>query len=248
MGAVFSIYAGFYYWAPKITGKMYSETLGQVHFWTLFIGVNLTFFPQHFLGLAGGNFINYDIISYSALSILPLAMVYGPHRQPLFVSEPVRYYPNAFDCKDQIISENRNRAVVYQWINLITGEIYVGSASNGATRLNSYWTPSMLDRDRRIYNNIRQYGHHNFAVVILEDLGPSTTVSNSNLLEREQIYLDIVFSKFRNIKLNLAPTAGNTTGFKHSLESRLSRTGEGTLCLVKFYQNNLLLCNNGTNR
>jgi cytochrome c oxidase subunit 1 len=53
MGAVFSIYAGFYYWAPKITGKTYSETLGQVHFWTLFVGVNTTFFPQHFLGLAG---------------------------------------------------------------------------------------------------------------------------------------------------------------------------------------------------
>jgi len=53
MGAVFSIFAGFYYWAPKIFGKMYSETLGQIHFWTLFIGVNLTFFPQHFLGMAG---------------------------------------------------------------------------------------------------------------------------------------------------------------------------------------------------
>jgi cytochrome c oxidase subunit 1 len=53
MGAVFSIYAGFYYWAPKITGKTYSETLGQIHFWTLFVGVNTTFFPQHFLGLAG---------------------------------------------------------------------------------------------------------------------------------------------------------------------------------------------------
>jgi heme/copper-type cytochrome/quinol oxidase subunit 1 len=53
MGAVFSIYAGFYYWAPKILGKMYNETLGQVHFWTLFIGVNTTFMPQHFLGLAG---------------------------------------------------------------------------------------------------------------------------------------------------------------------------------------------------
>jgi len=53
MGAVFSIFAGFYYWAPKITGKMFSETLGQIHFWTLFAGVNVTFFPQHFLGLAG---------------------------------------------------------------------------------------------------------------------------------------------------------------------------------------------------
>ncbi|RYE15268.1 MAG: cytochrome c oxidase subunit 1, partial [Sphingobacteriaceae bacterium] len=53
MGAVFSVFAGFYYWAPKIFGKMYNETLAQVHFWTLFIGVNTTFMPQHFLGLAG---------------------------------------------------------------------------------------------------------------------------------------------------------------------------------------------------
>lgn len=53
MGAVFSLFAGFYYWAPKIFGKMHSETLGKVQFWTLFIGVNVTFFPQHFLGLAG---------------------------------------------------------------------------------------------------------------------------------------------------------------------------------------------------
>jgi cytochrome c oxidase subunit 1 len=53
MGAVFALFAGFYYWTPKIVGKTYSELLGQIHFWTLFIGVNLTFFPQHFLGLAG---------------------------------------------------------------------------------------------------------------------------------------------------------------------------------------------------
>jgi cytochrome c oxidase subunit 1 len=53
MGAVFSIFGGFYYWGPKILGVMYSETLAQIHFWTLFIGVNVTFMPQHFLGLAG---------------------------------------------------------------------------------------------------------------------------------------------------------------------------------------------------
>ena len=56
MGAVFSIYAGFYYWSPKILGKMYNEALAQMHFWTLFIGVNTTFIPQHFLGLAGMNY------------------------------------------------------------------------------------------------------------------------------------------------------------------------------------------------
>ncbi len=53
LGATFGIFAGWYYWFPKITGYMYSETLGKVHFWLAFIGANLIFFPQHFLGMAG---------------------------------------------------------------------------------------------------------------------------------------------------------------------------------------------------
>lgn len=53
MGAVFSIYAGFYYWAPKFFGKNFDDRLAAAHFWTLFTGVNMTFMPQHFLGLQG---------------------------------------------------------------------------------------------------------------------------------------------------------------------------------------------------
>ncbi len=53
LGAVFAIFAGWYYWFPKITGYMYSEFIGKLHFWVMFVGVNLIFFPQHFLGLAG---------------------------------------------------------------------------------------------------------------------------------------------------------------------------------------------------
>lgn len=53
MGAVFALFAGFYFWVPKIVGRKSSELLGNIHFWSLFVGVNLTFFPQHFLGLAG---------------------------------------------------------------------------------------------------------------------------------------------------------------------------------------------------
>lgn len=53
MGAVFAIFAGFYYWRPKILGFLYPEILGRIHFVLTFVGVNLTFFPQHFLGLAG---------------------------------------------------------------------------------------------------------------------------------------------------------------------------------------------------
>ena len=52
-GAVFAIQAGVYYWIPKWTGNMYSERLGKWHFWVSVISVNVLFFPQHFLGLAG---------------------------------------------------------------------------------------------------------------------------------------------------------------------------------------------------
>jgi cytochrome c oxidase subunit I len=53
IGALFTLFAGWYYWFPKMSGRMYSEALGKLHFWLAFIGVNLTFFPQHFLGMAG---------------------------------------------------------------------------------------------------------------------------------------------------------------------------------------------------
>jgi cytochrome c oxidase subunit 1 len=53
LGAVFAIFAAWYYWFPKMSGYMYNEALGKLHFWLTFIGANVLFFPQHFLGLAG---------------------------------------------------------------------------------------------------------------------------------------------------------------------------------------------------
>jgi cytochrome c oxidase subunit 1 len=53
LGAVFALFAAFYYWIGKISGRQYPEALGKLHFWLTFVGVNVTFFPQHFLGVAG---------------------------------------------------------------------------------------------------------------------------------------------------------------------------------------------------
>jgi cytochrome c oxidase subunit 1 len=53
LGAVFAIFAGFYYWIGKMSGHQYPEWAGKLHFWMTFVGVNLAFFPQHFLGLQG---------------------------------------------------------------------------------------------------------------------------------------------------------------------------------------------------
>jgi cytochrome c oxidase subunit 1 len=53
LGAVFAIFGGFYYWFPKMSGRMYNEALGKLHFFLMFVGVNVVFFPMHFLGLDG---------------------------------------------------------------------------------------------------------------------------------------------------------------------------------------------------
>ena len=53
MGAVFTLFSAWYFWVPKILGLDYKKNLGIIHFWIFFVGVNVTFFPQHFLGLQG---------------------------------------------------------------------------------------------------------------------------------------------------------------------------------------------------
>lgn len=229
MGAVFALFAGFYFWAPKIVGKTYNEFLGKVHFWTLFVGVNLTFFPQHFLGLAGmyqitSYFIENNHIEYYILSVLPM-IYFGPHVYPVYLANPVRLYKPNMD-RNLIGVENRKRTIIYQWFNLINGTIYVGSAWNGSTRLLSYWTPSTLNKNLAIYNGLKKYGHNNFILIILEDLGTTGSVNKEYMLDREQYYINILFIKYQTLKLNNSPTAGSTLGFKHSLNFKLGRSGK----------------------
>jgi cytochrome c oxidase subunit I len=84
LAAVFGIFAGWYYWFPKMTGYMYSEPLGKAHFWLTFIGANVTFFPHHFLGLAGmprriadypDAFADWNLVSSIGAYIVSIGMV-----------------------------------------------------------------------------------------------------------------------------------------------------------------------------
>ena len=234
MGAVFALFAGFYYWAPKIIGKTYNDLLGKIHFWCMFIGVNITFFPQHFLGLAGmplllifilnvdsNNFV-YSTNIFLTLNMIPI--IFGPHITPNFLTKPVRIYKPNLD-RNRIGIENKNRTVIYQWINLINGKFYVGSAWNGSNRLLSYWTASVLKRNLPIYKSLIKYNHNNFMLIILEDLGKTGSVTKDFMLSREQYYLDIIFKNFPNSIFNNSPMAGSTLGFKHKAEFGLSRSG-----------------------
>ena len=120
MGAVFALFSAWYFWVPKMLGLNYDIALGKVHFWILFVGVNLTFFPQHFLGLqgmprrisdypdafAGWNLISSigSIVSVVAtwlfLDILYKQLVHGksvsryPWSVPQFFTDFVQHYLN----------------------------------------------------------------------------------------------------------------------------------------------------------
>ncbi len=98
MGAVFGMFTAYYFWSPKIIGKSYNEQLAHIQFWVLFVGVNLTFFPQHFLGLAGMLSFADSLDVYSTLlctSSLPILVHFVPHILPTELTEPVRRYLNA---------------------------------------------------------------------------------------------------------------------------------------------------------
>jgi len=85
LGAVFAIFAGFYYWFGKMSGRQYNETLGKLHFWIFFIGVNVLFFPQHFLGQQGmprripdypAQFEHYNYLSSVGYGIMAFGMLF----------------------------------------------------------------------------------------------------------------------------------------------------------------------------
>jgi group I intron endonuclease len=83
----------------------------------------------------------------------------------------------------------------------------------------------VIRKNYPIFNSISFYSHSNFALAIIEDLGPSGSISKELILSREQFYINILFSKYKNQILNLSPNAGSTKGYKHKAEFGIKRIG-----------------------
>lgn len=117
MGAVFAILGAYYNWSPYITGYKYNEVLGKIQFWSFFIGVNILFFPMHFLGLAGmprripdypDAYIGWNYIaSYGSLItlfsfILFFFILFYQLNNKLSPNNPYRaYFNNVYDIRDK---------------------------------------------------------------------------------------------------------------------------------------------------
>lgn len=133
LGAVFSVFAGYYYWSPKVLGLHYNEVLAQIQFWTIFIGANVTFMPQHFLGLQGqprrifnypDAFYGWNLVSSfgSLISLVSVVLffyvIYDQLVNGLTNKEnavTIVTFPDYIESNLVYINENSNRTTSLEW-------------------------------------------------------------------------------------------------------------------------------------
>lgn len=136
LGAVFSLFAGYYFWSPKVLGLYYNERLGQIQFFTLFIGANITFMPQHFLGLNGmprripnypDAYYGWNLVSSfgSIISLMSLVLFFYVIYNQLYyglenkntVAVANLYEPDFSESNLIFVNENNNdKAMSIEWI------------------------------------------------------------------------------------------------------------------------------------
>jgi len=141
-------------------------------------------------------------------------------KTPIFPNTFVKVYDDANHSKLDMLRDLKNQAVIYMWFNKITGKVYIGSAIDGSKRLSRYYMTSVLKVNSRIYKNIIKYGHSSFSVSILEVLGETKSVSKSDILSREQFYLDWAIKTYGLQVLNLLTKTNSSLGFQHTLETK----------------------------
>ncbi len=224
MGAVFAIFAGFYFWAHKIIGKSYNELLGKIHFWTLFVGViqkiqNWITSPSDIVEREKQDIDLNDIDDNTLnekINNLPNPKFPEPetNKQKQILNKLKNIsaeivFIGIKDNKTEILFNIKNKAGVYMFFNLVNGNMYIGSSVKLDRRFRVHLS-SIDSVNLPLYKALKKYSLNKFAFLILQYCEPIENVC----LGLEQSYLDM-FKPSYNI-LNLA---GSSQGFKHSPET-----------------------------
>jgi group I intron endonuclease len=137
------------------------------------------------------------------------------------LAAPMIIYMNAETEKSQILSSNKGKTGIYQWIHKESGKIYIGSATDLSKRLRNYYSPLYLKgMDNYIARALLFHGHEAFSLAILEHInvqGLSKEDTRKVILEREQFYLDLMFKK-NVLTYNILMIAGSSLGINHDPE------------------------------
>ena len=233
MGAVFALFAGCYYWAPKIVGLKYNELLGKIHFWSLFVGVlqiiKLFFyfilqFTICVLSFSISDVVNREVIDSEVNDIdnetlnnninnLPTPKLPDPNNSKnkhildkLNNIQAEAKFIGIKDSKTDILLNLKNMAGVYMFFCLVNGNTYVGSSVKLDRRFRVHIS-CIGSINLPLYNALNKHGLNNFVFFILQYCDSVEDIC----LGLEQNYLDLYKPKYNILKL-----AGSSQGFKHS--------------------------------
>jgi group I intron endonuclease len=248
MGAVFALFAAFYYWVGKITGKSYNELLGQIHFWSLFIGVNDIDFLKLSNNLVNtksdfntdnktnskeeltdndSNDVDLEILE-TEFNNMPDGKLPDPSKNKYKANfnklaniQCEKRFINIKSSKIEILSYLKGKAGIYMFFNLSNGNQYVGSSVNMARRFRIHMY-SVNKSSLPLYRAILKYGTSNFAFLVLQ----FCKEDENTCLGLEQYYLDYYQPEY-----NILKQAGSSQGFKHNDETiaKLKKIHSGEL-------------------
>jgi group I intron endonuclease len=217
MGAVFALFAGWYYWTPKILGLDYNRLLSKVHFWILFIGVNTTWSKVFYLSpinlwLKGRRRGKRFIHRLNKADPSPGGGRDGGGGNPSRNDNFAMFFENVQSNKRDIYKQLKGKAGVYLFTNKKTGYQYVGSSITLSKRMASHFYHANSSKDTKIvlYRAMRKYKLENFSLAIIEFCAPDLIVCS----DLEQKWMDYYKPRYNVLKI-----AGSSSGFRHSIET-----------------------------
>ena len=182
MGAVFALFAAFYYWTPKIIGKTYSDFLGKIHFWTLFVGViqilrSGSISPSDVVEREKQDVDLNDIDNGTLENIMdnsPTPKLPEPenNKQKQILNKLNNISAEVIfigikDSKTDILLNIKNKAGVYMFFNLVNGDMYIGSSIKLDRRFRVHLS-CIGSVNLPLYNALNKYGLNNFVFLILQ--------------------------------------------------------------------------------